>query len=52
MTKTPRSLVQEINFDLNGIEQLKNKVINKSLKTSELILDYPTVYIVNNNPPK
>ena len=23
MTKTPRSLVQEINFDLNGIEQLK-----------------------------
>ena len=51
-TKTPRSLVQEINFDLNGIEQLKNKVINKSLKTSELILDYPTVYIVNNNHKK
>lgn len=52
MTKIPRSLVQEINFDLNGIEQLKNKVINKSLKTSELILDYPTVYIVNNNHKK
>ena len=52
MTKIPKPLIQEINFDLNGIETLKNNMINKTLRASVLILDYPTVYIVNNKHKK
>lgn len=52
MTKIPKPLIQEISFDLNGIETLKNNMINKTLRASELILDYPTVYIVNNKHKK
>ncbi|MRI82723.1 DUF2075 domain-containing protein [Aerococcaceae bacterium DSM 109653] len=52
MKKIPTPLVRNIHFDLNGIQSFKDEMTNSSVKNSELLLDYPTVYIVNNKDKK
>ena len=52
MEKIPSPIIQEINYSEEGLKKFSYSAANFSKKKKEYLLDYPTVYIINNEIKK
>ena len=47
MTKEDALVVYELNCSQKGLEEFKEKISSEADKKKELLLEYPTVYLMN-----
>src|SRR5699024_3517065 len=52
MEKIPNPIIHEMNYTENGLKKFSNSAVNFSEKNREYLIDYPTVYVINNETKK
>jgi len=52
MDKIPSPIIQEINYSEDGLKKFSDSAVNFSKKNRKYLIDYPTVYVINNETKK
>lgn len=52
MKKIPKPIIHEINYSEEGLKNFSDSAVNFSKKNREYLIDYPTVYVINNKTKK
>src|SRR5690625_3711008 len=52
MERIPSPIIQEINYSEDGLKKFNESAVNFSKKNREYLIDYPTVYVINNETKK
>lgn len=52
MEKIPNPIIHEINYTENGLKKFSDSAVNFNKKNREYLIDYPTVYVINNETKK
>lgn len=52
MEKIPNPIIHELNYTADGLKKFSESAVNFSKKNREYLIDYPTVYVINNETKK
>jgi len=52
MENIPNPIIHEINYTEDGLKKFSDSAVNFSKKDRDYIIDYPTVYVINNQTKK
>jgi hypothetical protein len=52
MKNLPKPIIHEINYTEDGLKNFSDSAVNFSNKNREYLIDYPTVYVINNETKK
>jgi len=52
MEKIPKPIIHEITYSEEGLKNFSDSAVNISKKNREYLIDYPTVYVINNKTKK
>lgn len=52
MKKIPKPIIHEIIYSEEGLKKFNDSAVNFSKKNREYLIDYPTVYVINNKTKK
>ena len=52
MTKLPNPIIHEISYTEDGLKKFNDSTVNFSKRDREYLIDYPTVYVINNETKK